>query len=217
MHHAFLTLTSSIFGLPSNSFDGESPEPPLHRRMSSRVKGAHGRRGRSCGESHRTHLGLCRCACVLVDVGLNDGSTLESWALEAARSGGRPVGGGLNDPAVRALLAQSGGDYLRGDGAWPSRRAQLEACTASADDPDPERRTCYYGFEANGVFDQPLGAIEAGLRAKGRHVKLFTSTAFNVHANPATFLVEPKSSRTGNTGATLEKSKTFWFVDQVRV
>ena len=35
-----------------------------------------------------------------------------------------------------------------------------------------------------------------------------------VHSKPAEFLVEPKSSRTGGTGATLEKSKTFWFVDK---
>lgn len=42
---------------------------------------------------------------------------------------------------------------------------------------------CYYGFEANDVFDGPLHTIEQSLRAWGRPVKLFTSTAFNVRAN----------------------------------
>jgi hypothetical protein len=60
---------------------------------------------------------------------------------------------------------------------------RLKACAASA-------TTCYYGFEANPLFDKQLQLVEHNARAEGRRVKIFTSTAFNVHNGSAAFFVQ---------------------------
>lgn len=67
------------------------------------------------------------------------------------------------------------------------RTAKLAKCIASKD-------TCFYGFEANPAFDEPLLQLEARLRQGQRRVKIFTSTAFNVHSDPATLYVQPTPS-----------------------
>ena len=45
---------------------------------------------------HARHLGVCRCDCALVDVGLNNGDSLQQWPSTAlARLQGRGVARGL--------------------------------------------------------------------------------------------------------------------------
>ena len=105
------------------------------------------------------------------------------------------------------MAVQSMRDAGKEDFETKARRAKLEQCVT-------DNSTCYYGFEANKVFDHPLGELEHELRKQGRPVKLFTSTAFNVNNETTTFLVEPKHGHSGNTGGTLERDKKMVFVDK---
>jgi len=153
------------------------------RPSSGGFHGTRSRQQRACGTNHMAAFQVCHCACVIVDIGLNNGDSLLQWAPEAL-------------------------SLASGDASWPARREQLSQCIAD------NATTCYYGFEANPVFDKQLKELEGRLRAEERRVKLFTSTAFNVHSDPTEFLVEPRSSRSGNTGSTLEKEKRFAFIDR---
>ena len=128
------------------------------------------------------HLGVGRCPCVLIDVGLNNGSSLLEWARLAA--------------VHRELPAGS--------------QARLAQCALSVD-------TCYYGFEANPIFDERLRTLERRLQDEGVRVKLFTSTAFNTHGRQAEFLVERSSRQSTEgeaVGSTLEPSKKLVFIDK---
>ena len=128
---------------------------------------------------HFMHLGVCHCPCVLIDVGLNTGKSLKTWAAEAATRAER-------------------------------HSARLAECASSS-------YTCYYGFEANPAFDARLQSLETKLRGEGTRVKLFTSTAFNLHSNAAEFMVD-RSTRQNSEGeavtSTLESSKRLVFQDR---
>ena len=138
----------------------------------------------NCAASlHATHLGLCRCACVLVDVGLNDGSSLLEWPHRAA-----------------SMLGRS---------PFPQRqqlRPLVKACARS-------NTTCYYGFEANPGFDEKLQLLESQHRQHGLPIRIFTSTAFSNHSGGADFLVEPPGHKTGGVSSTLDGSKPLTTVD----
>ena len=128
----------------------------------------------SCNSFHAEHLGRCHCECVMVDVGLNDGRTLLHWPVH---------------------LAQRMQKLNRSSQAGVRRR--LEWCIA-------RNSSCYYGFEANSAFDQGLLALQTSLRGQGVPVRLFTSTAFGIGAEPIDFLVEPFSFGTGAISSTTE-------------
>ena len=166
-----------------------------HAAPSSHASGTHHTHSKgvqeTCSSFHREYVGACRCSCVIVDVGLNNGDSLLTWAPEA-------------------VSYEVDSHEAKGIDAWPERRERLRQCMQ-------DNSTCYYGFEANPIFDEQLGALQTRLRSWGRPVKLFTSTAFNVHDQPAEFLAEPKAkygSRSGNVGSTLEKDKSMVFVDK---
>lgn len=82
----------------------------------------------SCSTIHSIFLGVCRCDCVFVDVGLNDGRTLQEWPVAANHM--------LQRLHLQPSLVDSFGRCMRA--------ANLT--------------TCYYGFEANEAFDKTLQA-----------------------------------------------------------
>lgn len=152
----------------------------------------------SAGHFHHAHLGVCTCECFLIDVGANNGSSVDGWPMEA-----------LYDGAMKGSL-----EALQ---AVPSRHARFKECVAS-----PNR--CYYGFEANPAFDASLHKLQAARRAVGVHMHIFRSTAFNIGDADADFLVEPEKTINGvrtdddpNTarafGSTLEGMKGYIFQD----
>ena len=118
-------------------------------------------------------------------------------------------------PCVLIDVGLNTGKSLMTWGAEAATRAErhsdrLAECASSGD-------TCYYGFEANPVFDTRLQSLETKLRAEGRRVKIFTSTVFNLHGNAAEFMVD-RSTRQNSEGeavtSTLESSKRLVFQDR---
>ena len=128
----------------------------------------------SCATSlHANHLGVCRCDCVVVDIGLNDGASLQQWPRDA--------------------LAQAKKDGISHRPVWQ----RLQQCLS------PSAATCYYGFEANPDLSAQLEALGVRLRADGVRVKLFTETAFSTHGSGEDFFVEPKKFGTGQVASSL--------------
>lgn len=121
----------------------------------------------SCDSIHMRELGVCRCRCTLIDVGLNTGASLVSWAPEVVANG------------------QAG-----------NASAALDACAR-------DKTTCYYGFEANPAYEGSLLLMANRLKERGRRVRVFTSTAFNIHAGKAIFHLEPARRGTEQRGSTL--------------
>ena len=66
---------------------------------------------------------------------------------------------------------------------------------------------CYYGFEANPVFNGTLLALESRLLNANVRVKVFVSTAFSTHADGALLFVQPPEHDAKATGSTLEPHK----------
>ena len=83
---------------------------------------------------HARELGVCRCDCTFVDVGLNDGHSLLRWPHIAWQQ--------LN----RSKTTRS-----RTLGA-------MRSCF------EHQRTTCYYGFEANPKYNAQLARLEQRLR-----------------------------------------------------
>ena len=130
----------------------------------------------SCPDSiHAAHFGVCRCDCVLVDVGLNDGQSLFAWSTH--------------------LLAR----FVKNNRSWQTPlRNRLQSCVQQ------NMTTCYYGFEANPAYDATLLSLESQLRAQGRRARLFRSVAFSTDARGAEFLVDTPQFKTEGKSSTLE-------------
>lgn len=128
---------------------------------------------------HAEALGVCRCECVLVDVGLNNGYSLMEWPRQAAME-----------------LARA--DRENEHRSEVNRR--MHQCLRKRE------TTCYYGFEGNPAFDERLMATQEQLRRRGHHVKLYTSTVFSTHGGEADFFVEPARFHTGAVLSTLDPS-----------
>ena len=134
-------------------------------------------------------LGACDCQCILVDVGMNDGRSVQSWpsvATRFARELGVPVGYRQYAPATAKQSAVLD---------------RLEACGIQT------RSSCYMGFEANPLHTPVLTALQERMRGDGACVSLSTSTAFSVHDGHTTFYVQPASLRDGAVGSTLDNRK----------
>jgi hypothetical protein len=120
---------------------------------------------------------LLNCDCAIIDVGLNNGATLLQWPAEA--------------------VARLQGNTKKGDKAIAR---SMHRCLAHKD------TACFYGFEANPVFDGRLRHMETQLRREGRKVQLFASTAFGTSSQNVTFFVQPAGPE-GSTGSSLDGSK----------
>jgi len=112
-------------------------------------------------------FGVCRCSCVLLDVGLNDGKSLLQWPWVAYNFTGQHTLGG----------------------PWSAARRRLHDCLHAPS--GAASSTCYYGIEANPYWNGQLTTLEQSLRTAGVRAKLFVSTAFSTHAGGADFFVEP--------------------------
>mmetsp|Transcript_7481 Transcript_7481/g.17731 ORF Transcript_7481/g.17731 Transcript_7481/m.17731 type:complete len:254 (-) Transcript_7481:233-994(-) len=131
------------------------------------------------------HLGVCRCECVFVDVGLNDGSTLLAWPRLASTSTKMTTGTLRRDrrvPGLRWHLRQK-----------PETRARLKRCLANA-----KANACYYGFEANAHFTPQLEILERRQCRNGYRVKLFTSTAIATHDGAMRLAVDQSVGHLGS-------------------
>merc|ERR1711935_115786 len=119
---------------------------------------------------------LLNCDCALIDVGLNNGATLLQWPAEA----------------VARLQEEYKGEK--------AIARSMHRCLAH------KSTACFYGFEANPVFDGRLRHMEKQLRRQGLKVQLFASTAFGTSSQNVTFFVEPAGPG-GSTGSSLDGSK----------
>jgi len=126
---------------------------------------------------------LLNCDCALIDVGLNNGATLLQWPAEAV-----------------ARLQEK----YKGDKAIARSMHRCLAHNSTA---------CFYGFEANPVFDGRLRHMETQLRRQGLKVQLFASTAFGTSSQNVTFFVEPAGPE-GSTGSSLDGSKPLTSLTQ---
>ena len=127
-------------------------------------------------------FGNCSCQCVLVDVGLNDGQTLTTWAQTAAR------------------WAAAAGDRRKEIG-------RLASCELHPIRTSRHKSICYAGFEANPAFTRQLEDLQRKLRHAGVCIELFTSTAFSTSDGHATFYVQPASLNLSAVGSTLDARK----------
>lgn len=135
-------------------------------------------------------LGVCRCRCVLVDVGLNAAKrmTLLSWAPQILRHG------------TRSWRVPPG----------PKKDA-MAACVR-------HNTTCYLGFEGNPLFADELDAAAAALRRSAQTplVHIYTTTVLGAEDSEAMpFLIDPKvSSAFRGIGSSLDADKsTAYLVD----
>jgi hypothetical protein len=118
-----------------------------------------------CGASpHVQHFGICRCKCVFIDVGANDGSTLMQWPRSASDSTRMSAGTTRRDKKTPGLRW-----HLR---AFPELRERLHTCLGNASS------SCFYGFEGNADFTPRLTKLQANLRRRGVHATYFTETLF---------------------------------------
>ena len=69
---------------------------------------------------------------------------------------------------------------------------RLRECNATS--------TCYYGFEANPMYDHTLQGLESHHQKihDGTRIKIFTSTAFTTHGDGVDFFVAPSKLGTGH-------------------
>ena len=132
------------------------------------------------------HFGVCRCACTVVDVGLNNGQTLSTW---------------LPTVLSRTVVERAWKSGKVPHGVTPRwsvppespRRPALERCASAP-------TTCLYGFEANPNFDDALAATERRMRRHGaERIKIFNSTAFALEDGHAHFYVDHQPAATGST------------------
>ena len=103
-------------------------------------------------------LGGGECRCTLIDVGLNDGTSLDYWLLPAAQRN--------YDVAFKQR--------------HPKQHDAWEKCLAG-----PPDTICYYGFEGNARFTPTLQALQAKWRAAGRRIMLYTENLFAKHGGSA--------------------------------
>ena len=128
----------------------------------------------SASSIHQRLLGVCSCDCMFIDVGLNDGRSLQAWPQEVLSRLGR-----------------------RGPFHQVSKCLQLKSSSATIN--NPKQVTCWYGFEANPGFSSTLSALQQRLRGNGLRVHLFTNTAFNVNTEPVDFFVDSQAHGLGST------------------
>ena len=185
--------------------------PPTHLAAEARTEGASvAARGREEANAlfHQQHLGgEARCRCVLVDVGLNTGSSLVEWPHQAMVKLGKPHG-------------KQHQQQVTPPNAWAER--SLLRCAV-------DRDTCYYGFEANPTFTPQLRAMESQLRngsgyllrdasASGggrymhrKRVKIFTATAFHLGGDgEVDFFVETAGRHPSLSSTLVGAQSTYW-------
>ena len=135
---------------------------------------------------HALYFSVCRCECVIVDVGLNDGKSLLTWPVHL-----------LNRFKKLNRSSQA------------SVRHRLHTCV------ERNATTCFYGFEANPAFDLKLLTLESQLRGQGIRARLFRSMAFSTGSEGADFLVEPFEYRTGAVSSTMESNNVLAYQNEM--
>ena len=165
-----------------------------------------------------------RCSCTLIDVGLNDGSTMESWALHAYSlidslhlGSTNTSRGGVGASALRQAhrgVKKAKGGMIRYMTEWSAqfRRAllhqshprveamaeRLRWCVAN---PDHASRVdpCYYGFEPNPSFAPAHAALLRNMSQRGLHARIF-SAAISTSDGTAELQLNPDTTRSALHG-----------------
>ena len=137
---------------------------------------------------HMHHLGVCRCECVFVDVGLTrwlHTPLLASPGLNLNQDDCRhPSPRQACVPGLRWHLRQK-----------PETRARL---TKALSRQRQSQRVLLYGFEANSHFTPQLEVLERRQRRNGYRVKLFTSTAIATHDGAIRLAVDQSVGHLGS-------------------
>lgn len=159
----------------------------------------------NCAASpHMQYFGICKCDCVFIDVGANDGSTLTLWPQTASmltRMSSGTIRRDKKIPGLRWHLNE-----------FPELRGRLRNCLGNVSS------SCYYGFEGNFQFTAKLRKVQGDLRRRGYHAQFFTETLFaktngterfhidNTHYHLGSSIVVPSDNATVDNSSVITRS-----------